>query len=248
MGATLDALHRLQEVELQITEVRQRIERKRRVVRKQEKYVADLDAKIRKKRGALVTDQIEADSLELDIKARDGEIAKLRQVLNVAKTNKEYSAVLTQLNTYKADNSKIEEQLLSILNQLEAKRQEIATIEEERGGETAKLERVEAATREAEESSKDRLAQLGEKRSQAAATVPESALSVFDRVADKNEGEAMALVFRTHPKRGEYACGGCNMSAPLEQINAILSRDEAVLCNTCGRILYLDSAAASQSR
>ena len=92
MGLTLDALHRLQEVELQITEVRQRIDRDRRVVRKREKRVADLDTMIRNKRVALQTDQMEADRLDVDMKAREAEITRLRQALNAAKTNKEYSS------------------------------------------------------------------------------------------------------------------------------------------------------------
>ena len=247
MGATLDALHRLQEVELQIAEVQQRIDRKHRGITKQEKRIAEQDAMISNKRIALRTDQMEADGLDVDMKAREAEIAKLRQVLNAAKTNKEYSAVLTQLNTNKANNSKVEERLLSIFSQLDAKRKEIALIEEERASEVAKLDRLKTTFLETEGESKDRLTKLGAERDLAATTVPATALNVFTRVANKNEGEALALVFRTNPKRREYACEGCNMSVTLEQVNTIMSRDEPVLCNTCGRILYLDSPTASRT-
>jgi len=245
MGVTLDALHRLQEVELQIAEIQQQIGRRQRTVKKQAKRVADLEAAISTQESALRTDQMEADRLDLDIKSREAEIAKLRQALNTAKTNKDYSAILTQLNTYKANNSKIEERVLSIFMQLEAKRKEIAAIREQRDNETARLEEQRAAARKVEEASKDRLARLDQERSTAAVPIPGAALTVFNRAAKKNEGEAMALVSRTHPKRGEYACEGCNMSVTLEQVNVILSRDEAILCNSCGRILYLNSPRAS---
>jgi predicted nucleic acid-binding Zn-ribbon protein len=87
---------------------------------------------------------------------------------------------------------------------------------------------------------------LKAERDQAASGVPPKALDFFNRVAGKNEGVAMAKVIRTHPKRAEYACDGCNMAINIEQVNAILSRDEAVTCNICGKILYVDAPAAKK--
>jgi predicted nucleic acid-binding Zn-ribbon protein len=58
----------------------------------------------------------------------------------------------------------------------------------------AKLEEAEAALREAEEKSRDKLAQLAQSREAAAEAVPPKALDTFNRVAKKHEGEAMAQV------------------------------------------------------
>lgn len=241
MGAILDALHRLQEVELQIAEINRVIQRKVSAVRKQDQRIAETDAKISAQQQSLKLDQVEADRLDLDVKSREAEIAKLRQALNLAKTNKEYSAILTQLNTNKADNSKIEEGVLTKLQALDIKRKLIADLQEERKTELSRLDELKAAQKEAENKSRDRLNSLLAQRTKAEADVPAAALDRFRRVADKNEGEAMAAILRTHPKREEYACQGCNMSITIEQVNAVMSRDEAVLCNVCGKILYLES-------
>ncbi len=248
MGATLEALHRLQEVERQITEVRQRIERKQRAAKAQERRLAEFDANIRNKESALRADQMEADRLDLEVKSAEAQIAKLRLALNAAKTNKEYSAVLTQLNTTKADNSKVEEKALAVMNQVEAKRRELAVLREERGAEAAKLAEVQGACRQIEESTRSTLERLAEDRFSAEESVPAQALEAFNRIARKNDGEALASVIRTHPKREEYACEGCNMTVTVEQVNAILSRDDPVLCNTCGCILYVDVAAPTRAR
>ncbi len=248
MGATLEALHRLQEVERQIAEVRQKIERKRRAVKAQERRLAEFDANIRNKEAALRTDQMEADRLNLDVKAAEAQIAKLRLALNAAKTNKEYSAVLTQLNTTKADNSKIEEKALTLMNQVEAKSRELNTLREERAAEAAKLKELEAACRQVEDATRATLERLAQDRALAEEHVPAQALDAFNRIARKNDGEALAGVIRTHPKREEYACESCNMTVTLEQVNAILSRDDPVLCNTCGCILYVDVAAPTRTR
>jgi uncharacterized protein len=248
MGATLDALCRLQEVELQIAEIQKKIDRKQGVLKRQEQRIADHEAKIRAWQAAIRTDQMEADRLDLDVKGNEAQIAKLRQALNTAKTNKEYSAILTQLNTTKADSSKVEEKVLAFFKQIEGKRKELAGIQEEREKELVKLEEAKAALKEAEDKSRDKLTQLGRDRDTAASAVPGKALDTFNRVARKLEGEAMAQVIRTHPKREEYACEGCNMSITIEQVNNILSRDDAVLCNSCGRILYYELPAASHAR
>jgi uncharacterized protein len=247
MGAILDALHRLQEVELQIAEVRQQIDRKQRAAKVQEKRLAEMDAKIRNKEAALRTDQMEADRLDVDVKTYEAQIAKLRLALNAAKTNKEYSVVLTQLNTTKADSSKVEERVLAIFNQLEAKRKDVDAMRQERATEAAKLETLERAVRQIEDESRGKLTGLTEGREQAAELVPDRALEIFNRVAQANDGEAMAKLVRTHPRREEYACGGCHMSVTIEQVNAILSRDDPVLCSTCGRILYLKAPATAQA-
>ena len=47
----------------------------------------------------------EADSLALDLGQREEKVSSLRNVLNTARTNKEYAAILTQINTLKADKS-----------------------------------------------------------------------------------------------------------------------------------------------
>jgi uncharacterized protein len=247
MGAILDALHRLQEIELQIAEVRQQIERKQRAAKAEGKRLADLDAKIHNKEAALRTDEIEANRLEVDVKAYETQIAKLRQALNLAKTNKEYSAVLTQLNTIKADSSKVEERVLGMFNQLEAKRKDIEAMRQERAAEAAKLETLEKAVRDVEDASRDNLTKLTQEREQAAESVPAKALDVFNRIAKANDGEAMAKLVRTHPRRAEYACGGCHMSVTIEQVNSILSRDDPVPCGTCGRIMYMKAPATAQA-
>lgn len=248
MGATLEALHRLQEVELQIAELRKVIDRKARAVRQQEARISELQVKSQKEHDALRSGQMEADRLDLDVKSREAEIAKLRTALQGAKTNKEYSAILTQLNTNKADNSKLEDRVLALMSELDKKRQAYAELQAQIKSEEARLEELRQVVREAEDKSRDRLESLRAHRSEAAAVVPPSALELFERIARKNDGEVMARVVRTNPKRAEYACEGCNMAITIEQVNAILSRDDAIPCNICGRILFLDTAAATSVR
>ena len=248
MGATIEALHNLQEIEVQIADIQRRIDRKHHACNKQSAIIDALDRRITGMRNQLHAKQKEADRHNLELRAHEAQLAKMRDALNESKNQKEYSAVLTQLNTYKADNSKTEERVLELLTAIDEEKKQLVEVEAERAKECAKLEELHAAAREAEEKSSSRLNSLKAERDRATTGIPPETLDMFSRVAAKNNGEAMAMIVRTHPRRQEYACEGCNMAITIEQVNNVLSRDEAVLCNVCGRILYSETASTAGAR
>lgn len=248
MGAILDALLKLQEVEIQLTELRQRISAKQHAVRAQEKRIAAHTTELESKRKAMRDRQLEADRLNLDIKSFEERMAKLRTQLNSAKTNKEYSTLLSEINTHKADSAKIEERTLGLFGELDAAKKVIEQEEARLADEQARLAEVRKSARDYEQQVADRLKSLTGDRERAAESVPGPVLGTFGRVAEKHEGQAMAVVLRTNPRREEFVCSGCNMGVTLQQVNAIISRDEPVFCNICGRILYLEGSATSGTR
>lgn len=247
MGAVLDALHRLQEVELQLSELKQRIGAKARAVKAQEARIATLNADLEVHRKALRDRQVECDRLQLDIRSSEERVAKLRLALNTSKTNKEYSSVLSQLNTDKADIAKVEERALTLMGEIDKAKQALAAEESKVNIERGRLADLVRLAGEYEQQVADRLRKLTAEREQAAAAVPEKALHIFTRMADKHEGQALAEVVRTNPRKEEFVCGGCNMSVTLQQVNEIVARDEPVFCKTCGRILYIARQVAGRA-
>lgn len=245
MGATIEALHNLQEIEIQIAEIQRRIDRKHKDCKRQIADIAAIDRQIADIRRELHTQQKDADRLNLDLQTHEAQVTKLRNALNEAKNQKEYSAVLTQLNTFKADNSKSEERIIELMTAIDEKKKAISELEASRSKESEKLVELQAAAKAAEDKASDRLGGLKSERKAATTGIPPETLDMFSRVAAKNDGEAMAMLVRTHPRRQEYACEGCNMAVTIEQVNNVLSRDEAVLCNFCGRILFSETPSAT---
>ena len=76
-------------------------------------------------------------------------------------------------------------------------------------------------------------------RNEAAAAVPQKQRDMFDRMADRFEGEAMAAISKPDRRREEYACTACNMDLVVNIYNKLHSRDELVFCPSCMRILYI---------
>jgi len=242
MGPMLTALLQLQAIERQLTHVRGRLKTRRGAVVAQEKRIEQLNADHKGMLDKALAHRKDADRRELDLKEREAQAQKLRTSLNTTKTNKEYAAILTQINTIKADNAKIEEDVLKMMAEVDTVKAQAAKIQETIAAEQQRLTALQAASQAEIDKLNAMLADLTAKRVAAAAGVPREPLAMFDRIAEKNDGDAMAAV-EVQGKRPpfEFTCGGCYMSLNAEHANALRTRDELRTCNNCGRILYMEA-------
>ena len=128
MGPTLNGLIKLQSVENRLRAAKAKLARSRRSVIVQENQVRSLQSALEAKKEELQLTKVQSNRLELELKSRDEEVSKLRAALNTSKSNKEYAAVLTQLNTTRADNAKIENQILDLMKAMETDEAECENI------------------------------------------------------------------------------------------------------------------------
>ncbi|HNO80342.1 MAG TPA: C4-type zinc ribbon domain-containing protein [Phycisphaerae bacterium] len=245
MGVILDALHRLQKIERKLNKHRSKAATYRRKIEQGKQLIdanqAEYDAHLKAVRQC----QVGIDAADLDIKTREESMAKHRVALNSAKTNKDYAAILTALNTEKADTSKYESRVLELMAEKDELLSKSKTFEDEREKLLARLEKRKKDLDDYLARTREELESLEKERAAAAADIPPSALAAFERVASKHEGEAMAEILRIGSRGDDHICEGCNMSVTLEVVNKLRSLDDLVLCNTCGRILFHAHEGAS---
>ncbi|NLF32581.1 MAG: hypothetical protein GX591_17030 [Planctomycetes bacterium] len=226
--------------------VRRRLRSKENAIRVVQQKIDELTTRRRELAEELRRQQARVDQVDLDRASRDEEIEHLRGALNRARTNKEYAALLTQINSFKADNSKLEEQILATMEGLDKAKAELEAIgahveaEEKRKTHAAEANAGEVAKLNA------MLDELRQRRNEAAAAVPHDVLANFDRIAGNRDGEGLAPIEVVDAKRNEFICGGCYMGLSAEHYNALLSKDEIRHCDSCGRILYIPAEAASK--
>ena len=239
MGPVLNGLVKLQSVENQLRAAKAKLTRCRRNVVIQENQVRSLANSLEAKKEEIQLTKVQSDRLELELRTRDEQIARLRASLNVAKTNKEYAAVLTHLNTTKADNSKIETQILELLKDIETDEAECEKIQEQIDEQKGILKRT---REEAEVMSAKYEAEIKEIQTQwgeAARDIPPESLNIFKRVAETYDGEALAVVETQEGKTATYSCGGCFMGVTAESVNLLMTKDDIIRCPNCTRILVL---------
>jgi predicted nucleic acid-binding Zn-ribbon protein len=187
--------------------------------------------------------QSHAATLENEANAVELRIDKQRQQMNSAKNNKEYSALLVEVNTLKIEKGKLEDTALEHLakvDEFKKKTEDAATrsVEQEKLVGVAQHE-VETARAEVGQ----QLEELQRQRAAAAQDVAPETRAIFNRLADDYEGEALAPVIEENRRRMEYTCGGCYMGIPAERVNTLMTkRDELVQCPACRRILYLEAS------
>lgn len=239
MGPVLHGLIKLQSIENRLRAAKSKLSRCRRNVLFQENQIRSLQSQLEAKKEEVKLTQVQSDRLELELKSRDEDIAKLRAALNTARTNKEYAAILTEMNTEKADNSKIESQVLDLMKIIEADNEECKQIKQQIEEEKTKLDQIRKESDVKAAKFEKEIADIQAEWDKASAEIPHEALDAFRRVADTYDGEALATA--VPDERGTtYSCGGCFMSLQLETINQLMTKDEIVSCSSCGRIVVLD--------
>lgn len=240
MGPVLHGLIKLQRVENRLRAIKTKLARCRRGVLFQENQLRTLQSGLEAKQEEIKLARLQVSRLELELRERDEQISKLRNQLNLARTNKEYSALLTELNTAKADDSKLETQVLEMMKNIEADEAACEEIKKQIEVQRAKVDEVrkeaEAKTAELE---KD-IAEIQAEWDAAARDIPPAALAIFSRVAENYDGEAMAEVERVDENSSSYSCGGCFMGIPAEVVNVLSGKkDDIIRCSNCTRILYV---------
>jgi len=246
MGPILSSLFKLQEIEHDLAHVRRRLRSKETAVRVVQQKIDQLVTQQAELAEGAKQQQSQIDQIDLERASREEQIQHLRVALNRAKTNKEYAAILTQINSYKADNAKLEEQILKIMEGADGDRSELEKVAAQIEAEQKRKDQAAEANAEEVGKLNEMLAELQAKRDAAAQDVPPDVLQAFDRIAGNRDGEGLAPIEMVDSRRNEFICGGCYMGLSAEHYNALLSKDEIRHCDSCGRILYVAEEAPSQ--
>ena len=172
MGATLEQLFQLQEIETRLVDHRRRLETRHRQIRSSERRIDQCSQEHDETLNRARERQIAADAIELQIKTNDAEVAKLREALNSAKSNREYAAILTQINTAKADNTKEEEIVLQMMSETEAIRSQADAQLEQQEKEKRRLVELESDFKSFESTISSRVTDLQKRRDEITAGLP----------------------------------------------------------------------------
>jgi len=240
MGPLLDGLVKLQSIENRLRTFKSKITRSRRGVIFQENLLRQLQSGIEAKKEEIKLTRVQSDRLEVDLKIRDEHIAKMRAALNLAKNNKEYAAILTDLNTSKADNTKLETQILELMKNTETDQVECKDIQNQIDEQTQKVDQLRKTAEDKVTDCEKDMESIQTEWDEAAKDIPADVLNIFKRVADTYDGEAIAPVGIQDERSDTYSCGGCFMRQPAEVANRLMTNDEIIRCTNCTRILVME--------
>ena len=169
---------------------------------------------------------------ESDIQLNLGKIAKSQEKLRSVKTNKEYQSSLKEIDDIKAINSKLEDEMLELLEQVE-------TAEKSLGESKAQYSRIvdelkqekESLSRDAEQSERN-LVVLKSERQTIAEAIDARLLAIYNQqILKQKNGIAIAEV-------KDAVCQGCNMNIPPQMYNELQRGTGLKYCPSCERIIF----------
>jgi predicted nucleic acid-binding Zn-ribbon protein len=177
--------------------------------------------------------QTESDRkrLELDVEGKKTQIEKYANQQLLTRKNEEYRALTHEIETCKADITKIEDQEIALMEQEEAVQKEIARATQA-ADDTRQLmadQLAQLATRE--QNLKMELARLQANREDLAAAVGETERVRYDRLV-RSRGERVVVGVQ------HGVCGGCHMRLPPQLLVFCQAEKEIITCSNCGRILF----------
>jgi predicted nucleic acid-binding Zn-ribbon protein len=177
--------------------------------------------------------QIESDRkrLELDVEAKKSQIEKYANQQLQTRKNEEYRALAHEIETCKADITRIEDQEIGLMEQAEAAQKEVVRLAREADEAKNLADSQVAQLGERERNLKQELAGLQSNREELSAAVDEGVRGRYERLV-RTKGENV-LVGVHHG-----VCGGCHMKLPAQILVACQAHQELVTCTNCGRILY----------
>lgn len=232
-------LLRLFRVDQQLRGLRTRLDAAERFLAEQERQHKDISARhttaaaqLKQFKTAVASDENEAATVET-------RIARIREQMNGAKNNKEYSAFLSELNALKARKEAIEKDELEQMQKVENLDKETAALA------IQLAERVDLAARartdrDAKDAEiRDRLNELQAQRDTLRAEIPERTAKEFDDWIRQHGDEAMAHVEELDRRHHEWTCGACQRVLPVETLNHIHA-GRLVRCANCRAYLYTD--------
>lgn len=243
-----EKLLRVFRVDQQLQGLQSRLRAAEKFLDEQTRQLQQIETKRDALAGEVRLAQAEVANHEGEMARLDARIEQLREKMNSASTNKEYKALLTEVNTLKADRSTAETSALEVMTKADELKKQAADLETQHT-ERDKLRKVAAEDRHKRaDEIKDRLNELKKERDSLWSDVPADAQRTYSDLMRRLGDEAMAPAEELDRKRHEFTCGSCQMTVPVETLSALIRGSAAnsplTLCVNCGCILYLETAAA----
>ncbi len=177
------------------------------------------------------THQLKQKEKEIELQSKEDRISKLQGQLYQLKTNKEYSAMDLEIKGSKADKSLLEEEILRLLDTVDAAKSKCAKEKEFLAAEEKKFkDEMDVLKKRAAELSAA-LAERDDSRKAFVPNVDAKLLSQYERILTKREGLALVPVLND-------ACSGCHLELPPQVINEVHIQDKLIFCESCARMLY----------
>lgn len=231
MRAQLELLWELQKIDLGLKSIQEEKDRYPTEMKK-------LDEKQKVETERIEKEKEKIESLEKTRRQKEGQLNLEQEKIKRAeakmfevKTNKEYQALLGEIDAIKGANSRMEEEILRVMDEIDELKKDLSKREKDVG---ATLEKIEAERKKLQQ-------QMGhdekvwekqvERREALSKQIETKLVKLYNTLKEKRQGVGVVGVKRE-------TCQGCFVNVPPQLFIEVQKNNTLVRCPHCNRILY----------
>lgn len=232
MHPDLEQLLTLQEVDEQLLELERSKEYLPEIIENVRKEVIDAATNVETTGQRLEDARLKNRQLEADLEGAQGDLTRYQSQMESIKTNREYDALTSEIESIKERIGFIEDEDILTLNEID----ELTTSLEEvkkRHELLAQSNKDQLVTLEREMGAvEDKVRVKMDARNNITVRITKATLSVYERVR-RGRGSPVVVALK------KKACGACYKSQPPQRIQELRKGLTVINCDNCGRFLIL---------
>lgn len=231
MAVTAESLRTLHRLHLQLTELRDRLDRGPRQIALRQQNVVARQADVDKIRESVKQAKLKADRQQLDLKTSEQRLVDWGMKLNTASSNKEFQTLKEQIAAAEMANSVLADEILESLERIDAMGGKVTEAEQALAATEAEMQKVKADVESTAESIRGDIVRLEGELANAQQRLPADFRPEYNRVIKVKGADGMS-------EAEDGVCTGCGQKITANMQNDLLM-NRPTFCKSCGRLLYL---------
>jgi predicted nucleic acid-binding Zn-ribbon protein len=230
-ATTVENLRDLHELHQRAKALRDRLSSGPKTLAVRQSTLATRTAQVEQEHKTLQDAKVRLKKHEHTLQGIETKINELTTKLNLVKKNDEYKALQNQIAHEAAAKSKVEEEILTALEDVETRIAAFAQLEGDAKRYGAEVVTLQQQIDNEAIAQKAQLAELETAIVQAEDVIPEEYRVQYRRIVARYGPDALAAC-------DEGSCLGCFTSLTAQMVNDILNGAGLSFCLSCGRLLY----------
>jgi predicted nucleic acid-binding Zn-ribbon protein len=230
MNGDLELLLKLQNIDYDLGELERSKEYIPDMMENLKREIDDSEGKHKMTTEALETARLEQKDVDLQLQEGQAKLKKLQQRMMDIKTNKEYDALVSEIDQIKENISELETRAVELLEAIEQYEKELEGL----NGQVSNIKKINSqqlsSLQEQIDSVGTKIQSKEKERQELVSQVSKRVIMTYDRIRKGKGGAAVVAV----KKR---ACGACYKALPPQKIQEIKLAERIITCDSCGRML-----------
>jgi predicted nucleic acid-binding Zn-ribbon protein len=227
----LELLWELQKIDLLLKTIKEERDRYPKEMKKLDENQVIEKERIQKEREKIESLEKERRRKEGNLNLEQEKIKRAEGRMFEVKTNKEYQALLSEIEAIKEVNSREEEEILQVMDEIDELKKDLSRREKEMA---ITMEKIEAEKRKIQEGMAQGDAvwkkQL-ERREVLSKQIESKLFKLYNTLKEKRQGIGVVSV-------KQETCQGCFVNVPPQMFIEVQKNNSLIRCPNCNRILY----------